>query len=187
MTDKKLTDNEIIRALECCGDKICSKCPAFSEDIECSEKNIKKAIDLITRQQAEIDEFMKETAITTLIDDAVVYTPTLEDYNKFKKKFKSESYKEFANKVDEILKRYAHLHKYADEARNNKEEYTDGTPMEMVSVWEVLSLKKWEMCDYEIMNTLQDNIENIAKERILTELEKDFMLLKKEMVGENNG
>jgi hypothetical protein len=55
--------------------------------------------------------------------------------------------------------------------------------MEMVSVWEVLSLKKWEMCDYETMNTLQDNIETIEKARLLSELEKDFMLLKKEMVG----
>lgn len=57
------------------------------------------ALDLITRQQAKIDEFMKETAVTTLIDDAVVYTPTLEDYNKFKKKFKSEAFKDVLGKV----------------------------------------------------------------------------------------
>jgi hypothetical protein len=76
------------------------------------------------------------------------------------------------------------LHKNADKARHSTEEYADGTSMEMVSVWEVLSLKKWEMCDYETMNTLEDNIETIAKERLLTELEKDLRLLKKELVGE---
>lgn len=53
----------------------------------------------IAQQQARIDEFMKETAVTTLIDDAVVYTPTLEDYDKFKKKFKSEAVKEFAERL----------------------------------------------------------------------------------------
>lgn len=99
-------------------------------------------------------------------------------------KHKEYIIKEFAEKVDEILKRYAHLHKYAEKARHSTEEYADGTPMEMVSVWEVLSLKKWEMCDYETMSTLQDNIETIEKARLLSELEKDFMLLKKEMVGD---
>lgn len=53
--------------------------------------------------QTKIDEFMKETAVTTLIDDAVVYTPTLEDYNKFKKKFKSEAVKEFAERIKEFM------------------------------------------------------------------------------------
>ena len=108
-----------------------------------------------------------------------------EENKKFRAEIKAEAYTEFAEKVDEILKRYAHLHKHADEARRSKEEYADGTPMEMVSVWEVLSLKKWEMCDYETMNTLQDNIETIEKARLLSELEKDFMLLKREMVGED--
>jgi hypothetical protein len=58
--------------------------------------------------------------------------------------------------------------------------------MEMVSVWDVLSLEKWEMVEYETMNQLQENIETIAKERLLTEFEKDFMLLVKEMVGADN-
>lgn len=95
--------------------------------------------------------------------------------------------KEFAEKIDKHLKRYSNLHKHANEARHSIEEYADGTPMEMVSVWEVLSLQKWEMVEYETMNTLQDNIETIAKERLLTEFEKDFLLLVKEMVGADNG
>lgn len=115
MTDKKLTDNEIIKALECCSKKICKQCPNFSEDIECSEKLINLTLDLITRQQAKIDEFMKETAVTTLIDDAVVYTPTLEDYNKFKQKFKSEAVKEFAERLKETKFKHGNDHIiYAD-------------------------------------------------------------------------
>lgn len=100
MTNKKLTDKEIKKALECCANGKCGECPLFKED--CGDDIICKiALDFITRQQAKIDEFMKETAVTTLLDDAVVYTPTLEDYNKFKKKFKSEAYKELAERVKE--------------------------------------------------------------------------------------
>lgn len=92
-------------------------------------RDLKSVKDLITRQQAEIkrlnkslieqqlknnmlyeeiqariDEFMKETAVTTLIDDAVVYTPTIEDYTKFKKKIKSEAVKEFAERLKQETK-----------------------------------------------------------------------------------
>ena len=94
--------------------------------------------------------------------------------------------KEFAEKIAECLKRYSHLHKYANEARHSTEEFADGTPMEMISVWDVFPLEKWGMVEYETMNTLQENIETIAKERLLTEFEKDFMLLVKEMVGADN-
>lgn len=95
--DKKLTDKEIIKALE---SEI--HLAEYVDSDYCSNVNleiIKSALDLITRQQAKIEEFMKETAVTTLIDDAVVYTPTLEDYNKFKKKFKSEVVKELAERL----------------------------------------------------------------------------------------
>ena len=98
----------------------------------------------------------------------------------------ADGVKEFAEKIDKYLKRYSHIHKYANEARHSREEFADGTPMEMVSVWDVLPLEKWGMADYETMNTLQENIETIAKERLLTEFEKDFLLLIKEMVGADN-
>jgi DNA-binding ferritin-like protein len=120
-----------------------------------------------------------------LLCGALVYTRTLEEYNEFRKQIKTaakaESIKEFAERVDETLKRYSHLHKRAEKAMRSTEEYADGMPMEMVSVWEVLSLKKWEMADYENMTQLQDNIEDIAKARMLAEIEKDFRLLAKEM------
>ena len=107
MTDK-LTDKDVIKALPnmTYGGHYCAKCKYDNGkgNDRCGLKGCKIAryvLDLITRQQAKIDEFMKETAVTTLIDDAVVYTPTLEDYNKFKKKFKSEAVKEFAERLKE--------------------------------------------------------------------------------------
>ena len=109
MTDK-LTDKDIIKALPnmTYGSHYCLKCKYDNGkgNDRCGLKGCKiarYALDLITRQWAKIDEFMKETAVTTLLDDAVVYTPTLEDYNKFKKKFKSEAAKEFAEKIKEFM------------------------------------------------------------------------------------
>lgn len=99
----------------------------------------------------------------------------------YEKLITSKAIREFAEKIDQLLNRYSNLHKYADKARRSTEEYDDGTLMEMVSVWEVLSLEKWEMVDYETMSELQGNIETIAKERLLSGLERDFRLLVKEM------
>lgn len=100
-----MTDNEIIKALECCNTEIddyqCPHCPLLHKG--CKKALIQLALDLITRQQAKIDDLMARTAVTTLIDDAVVYTPTLEDYNKFKKKFKSEAAKELAERIKEFM------------------------------------------------------------------------------------
>ena len=59
MPDKKLPDSEIIKALECCAEDRCSQCPL--QDDVCSEKDvIKNALDLITRQQAEIEQWKEE-------------------------------------------------------------------------------------------------------------------------------
>lgn len=112
MTDKKPNNNDIIKALDICSKSTngCSHSKYTCEDCYlngqpmCSSVLLQDAIDLNTRQQAKIEEFMKETAVTTLIDDAVVYTPTLEDYNKFKKKFKSEAVKEVFEKLNKKAK-----------------------------------------------------------------------------------
>lgn len=63
MTDKKFTDEEIIKSLECCAksktmrDCLKSKCP-FSKEWElCSSKEPQMLyLDLINRQKAEIDK-----------------------------------------------------------------------------------------------------------------------------------
>ena len=51
-----MTDNEIIKALECCGRESCNGCPYRSDRI-CHQGNpmIRDALDLINRQKAEIE------------------------------------------------------------------------------------------------------------------------------------
>jgi hypothetical protein len=58
MTDKNLTDNEIVKALECCGDEQglnwCVDCPYYNKENDlCQEDLHRDALDLINRQKAE--------------------------------------------------------------------------------------------------------------------------------------
>lgn len=56
-----MTDNEIIKTLECCSKNIlCAQCP-LNEKSSCINKLSTYALDLITRQQAEI-EMLKDEA-----------------------------------------------------------------------------------------------------------------------------
>ena len=56
-----MTDNEIIKALECCGNpySICAECP-IKDDHGCNEQLAKYALDIINRQQAEIERLKIE-------------------------------------------------------------------------------------------------------------------------------
>ena len=62
MTDKKLTNNEIIKVLECCSKPVsenCKECPLHLTD--CLEVNIEKlTLDLITCLQAENESLQAE-------------------------------------------------------------------------------------------------------------------------------
>ena len=64
MPDKKLPDNEIVKALECCttNGASCKDCPAFVKvDRSNCKKYFRGALDLINRQKAEIET--KDTII----------------------------------------------------------------------------------------------------------------------------
>ena len=54
----------------------------------------------------------------------------------------SDVAREIFEEIEKQLARYSHLHKYAEEARQVTEEFADGTPCEMTSVWDVLPLHK---------------------------------------------
>ena len=57
-----MTDNDIIKALECCGIKSdCIGCYFNTHEAEdiCAREIVKKAFDLINRQQAEIERLKK--------------------------------------------------------------------------------------------------------------------------------
>ena len=52
-----MTDKEIIKALECCANLVeCSECPYGSITV-CHEEKDKDVLDLINRQQAEIENY----------------------------------------------------------------------------------------------------------------------------------
>lgn len=57
--DKKLTDNEIIKALKLCPKRNmnseCTQCPYFESDGICFEVLMADSLDLINRQKAEIE------------------------------------------------------------------------------------------------------------------------------------
>lgn len=151
-------------------------------EYERQKAEIKRLIDLIN-EIAEANEDLArdnhDLHVSLKKRDAEI--ERFADIGKMYSEVRAEAIREFAEKIDQLLNRYSNLHKHADKAMESTEKYDDGTPIEMVSVYEVLSLEKWEMVDYETMSELQGNIETIAKERLLSELEKDFRLLVKEM------
>ena len=67
MPDKKLTDNEIVKALECCKSDtvLCNECP-YDKIGECIEKMCADSIDLINRQKAEIEQL--QTLVNEMSD-----------------------------------------------------------------------------------------------------------------------
>lgn len=54
MTDHKFTDDEVIKALECCSSYDCDSCPLYSPTINCVILLPQKALELVERQRAEI-------------------------------------------------------------------------------------------------------------------------------------
>ena len=105
-----MTDNEIIKALECCTQgntsDVCVDCPLRTTDICTEEENgvLKLAIDLINRQKAEIRKLMidnKENEILINMQDKnmqeqKLIISTLQTLNKVAK---TEAVKEFAEIV----------------------------------------------------------------------------------------
>lgn len=61
MTERKFTDEEVIRALECCTTSAdCEECPYYAHPV-CNVARSKDALDLINRQRAEIDDLTRDT------------------------------------------------------------------------------------------------------------------------------
>ena len=60
-----MTDNDIIKALECCTSEIagCTGCPRFPSLMGCSRQNMRDALDLINRQKAKIKELDEKNVI----------------------------------------------------------------------------------------------------------------------------
>ena len=182
-----MIDNEIIKALECCIHSCCVGCPCADDDANSCNYDKKYVLDLINRKNAEIDRLKDENkSIRYCYEQAKSYNDTLaESCEKNCKKFnmttRAEAIKGVIKKINELLERYSAIHNSAEIAMQDVIE-CDNETIEMQSVWDVHTLIANEMgSEPEEMNRLQDNIETIAKERLLKEIEKDFRLLVKEM------
>lgn len=90
-----MTDEQIIKALECCmyGHE-CEGCPYIGEGL-CSDKMKKDALDLINRQKAEIERLKAESQMADGYAEALV------------ERTKVEAIKEFAKEIiHNILPKY---------------------------------------------------------------------------------
>ena len=111
-----MTDEQIINGLECCatddGDD-CSQCPYGdivykSGNGGCVNRCRKNALDLINRQKAEIERLKakskqknpyEEYGNCVAIGDSLVFTHTLNDYDKLIKDIGTEAIWEFAERL----------------------------------------------------------------------------------------
>lgn len=92
MTDKKFTDEEIIKALEYCNAdrNECDKC-IFQRECESNpfySAVAEHALDLINRQKSEIERLKGSTIVNNIMES-----------QRIKREAKAEAYKEFAEKL----------------------------------------------------------------------------------------
>ena len=91
-----MTDNEIIKALECCTDESyenCNECPYSTDTLSCERlKLLEDSLELINRQKAEIEKLKKEVSVAR---DAYISIQDRYEHTK------AESYKEFAERLNE--------------------------------------------------------------------------------------
>lgn len=108
MTDKKLTDEDVVEGLERCisttTDKACAGCP-FNKQNLCDKDQWaleRYALDLINRQKSEIERLKsandeKFRQWDMLAEKTKTHYANL--YNEAKDKLKAEAYKEFAERL----------------------------------------------------------------------------------------
>ena len=125
MTDKKLTDKEVVKALECClkrekGSCNDAECPLFYKTVtytECRKMLLKATLDLINRLQAENERLKRElnlvceNSISAKLPHCVlcgnnvaVLTKDLKGYDEFIADISAEAYKQCIEKVKEYYK-----------------------------------------------------------------------------------
>ena len=87
-----MTDNDIIKALECCKDNYCKSCPRLycgDEVVECRAVLMEITLDLINRQKAEIERLEKANERFA------------KDFDSYYATVKSQAAKEFAERLCE--------------------------------------------------------------------------------------
>lgn len=75
MTERKFTDEDVIKALECCTSAECDKCKweprgdCYRGSVECNDDLMRYALDLVNRQRAEIERLRKQGASARSIEE----------------------------------------------------------------------------------------------------------------------
>ena len=96
-----MTDEQIIKALECCctlNGVGCRNCPQYDiHSAMCVKNLIRNALDLINRQKAENERLKCEMG--KLLPKDCSYAMQMEVSNKLESQIKSEAIKEFAMKL----------------------------------------------------------------------------------------
>lgn len=97
MTDKKFTDEEIIRNYEWCIGCTSDRCKECTMDEEgfCEEELQDLVLDLINRQKVEIERLQKEVNLVSAL---------FQDLQERTDEIKAEAYKEFAEKIKKSIK-----------------------------------------------------------------------------------
>ena len=110
-----MTDNEIIKAFECCeaneGNRPnCKECPWFrleEKPVDCHKQVRKNAIDLINRQKEEIERLQKENEILSVNADNAFQEGLNENRELFKqeveKDIKAEAVREFTEEINMMI------------------------------------------------------------------------------------
>lgn len=86
-----MTDNEIIKLLECCKKSQCSKC-YYSKECD-GYTQVNYALDLINRQKSEIERLKGFTIVNNIMES-----------QRIKREAKAEAVKEFAMKLQAFCK-----------------------------------------------------------------------------------
>ena len=115
MTDEKLTDSEIVKALECCTQgrdiKVCWNCPLYVDlqtARECCEKLNTNALDLINRLQAENEalingqETLQEYIATQKAENEELKS-AINSFRGYEDKIKADAYKECFKKLKAFM------------------------------------------------------------------------------------
>lgn len=100
----KFTDEQIIKALECCftndfGKTNCNKCAFYTATAKCMDDMQNAVIDLINRQAAEIERLTAKILVKDNIND--YNTAQLRIAREELRTAKSEAIKEFVERVKE--------------------------------------------------------------------------------------
>ena len=82
MTEREYTDEEVIKALECCINDNCDNCPDTFGN--CEHNAMRNALDLINRQKAEIDILVRKH--DTLLDEIADKQAEIENLQKINAK-----------------------------------------------------------------------------------------------------